>query len=128
MEIELSLEFLRVVEKAAIESAKTMGLGDGHKADQAAVEAMRKVMDEVPMDGTIVRALLQAGAWRVEGGMTKETYLDFLGCLASMLLGSDALLLLLRFKALEQGVDWEQIRSDLERWVGASVSPRSERE
>ena len=54
MEIELSLEFLRVVEKAAIESAKTMGLGDGHKADQAAVEAMRQVMDEVPMDGTIV--------------------------------------------------------------------------
>ena len=54
MEIELSLEFLRVVEKAAIESAKTMGLGDGHKADRAAVESMRKVMDEVPMDGTIV--------------------------------------------------------------------------
>src|SRR5258705_1473769 len=54
MEIELSLEFLRVVEQAAIESAKTMGLGDGHKADQAAVESMRKVMDEVPMDGTIV--------------------------------------------------------------------------
>src|SRR5258705_2542143 len=54
MEIELSLEFLRVVEQAAIESAKTMGLGDGHKADQAAVESMRKVTDEVPMDGTIV--------------------------------------------------------------------------
>src|SRR6202163_3820742 len=54
MEIELSLEFLRVVEQAAIESAKTMGLGDGHRADQAAVESMRKVMDEVPMDGTIV--------------------------------------------------------------------------
>ena len=33
MEIELSLEFLRVVEQAAIESAKTMGqLGDGHKS------------------------------------------------------------------------------------------------
>src|SRR6201998_20918 len=54
MEIELSLEFLRVVETAAIESAKTMGLGDAHRADQAAVEAMRRVMDEVPMDGTIV--------------------------------------------------------------------------
>ena len=54
MEIELSLEFLRVVERAAIESAKTMGLGDRHRADQVAVEAMRKVMDEVPMDGTIV--------------------------------------------------------------------------
>jgi len=44
MEIELSLEFLRVVEQAAIASAKTMGLGDAHKADQAAVESMRKVM------------------------------------------------------------------------------------
>src|ERR1700731_277117 len=54
MEIELSLEFLRVVEQAAIESAKTMGLGDGHRADQAAVAAMRRVMDEGPMDGTIV--------------------------------------------------------------------------
>src|ERR1700686_772474 len=54
MEIELSLEFLRVVEQAAIESAKTMGRGDGHMADQAAVAAMRRVMDEVPMDGTIV--------------------------------------------------------------------------
>ena len=54
MEIELSLQFLRVVEKAAIASAKTMGLGDGHKADQAAVESMRRVMDEMPMDGTIV--------------------------------------------------------------------------
>jgi fructose-1,6-bisphosphatase class II len=31
-----------------------MGLGDAHTADQAAVESMRKVMDEVPMDGTIV--------------------------------------------------------------------------
>src|ERR1700694_704528 len=53
MEIELSLQVLRGVEQAAIESAKTMGLGDGHRADQAAVESMRKVMDEVPMDGTI---------------------------------------------------------------------------
>ena len=54
MEIELSLQFLRVVERAAIASAKTMGLGDGRKADQAAVESMRQVMDEMPMDGTIV--------------------------------------------------------------------------
>jgi fructose-1,6-bisphosphatase class II len=54
MEAELSLEFLRVVEQAAIASARTMGQGDRHKADEAAVEAMRKVMDAVPMDGTIV--------------------------------------------------------------------------
>ncbi|HKS81892.1 MAG TPA: class II fructose-bisphosphatase [Candidatus Acidoferrales bacterium] len=54
MEKELSLEFLRVVERAAIASAHTMGLGDRHKADHAAVEAMRSEMDSVSMDGTIV--------------------------------------------------------------------------
>src|SRR5208283_926444 len=42
------------VEQAAIASARTMGLGDRHKADDVAVEAMRRVMDTVPMDGTIV--------------------------------------------------------------------------
>jgi fructose-1,6-bisphosphatase class II len=54
MEIELSLEFLRVVEQAAIAAARTMGQGDGHRADGVTVEAMRQVMDSVPMDGTIV--------------------------------------------------------------------------
>jgi fructose-1,6-bisphosphatase class II len=54
MEIKLGLEFLRVVEQAAIAAARTMGLGDRHKADDVAVEAMRHVMDTVPMDGTIV--------------------------------------------------------------------------
>jgi len=54
MEQELSLEYLRVVERAAIASARTMGLGDRHKADQVAVEAMRSEMDTVGMDGTIV--------------------------------------------------------------------------
>src|SRR6185437_16514145 len=54
MEIQLSLELLRVVEQAAIASARTMGTGDRHQADQAAVQAMRHVMDHVPMDGTIV--------------------------------------------------------------------------
>ena len=54
MEIELSLEFLRVVERAAIASARTMGLGDRHGSDQAAVQAMRSEMDTVGMDATIV--------------------------------------------------------------------------
>ncbi len=54
MESQLSLEFLRVVEEAAIAAARTMGLGDRHKADAVAVEAMRRVMDTVEMDGTIV--------------------------------------------------------------------------
>jgi fructose-1,6-bisphosphatase II len=54
MEERLSLEFLRVVENAAVASARTMGFGDRHKADEVAVEAMRKTMDQVEMDGTIV--------------------------------------------------------------------------
>jgi fructose-1,6-bisphosphatase class II len=54
MEAQLSLEFLRVVEQAAISAAHTMGLGDGRKADEAAVKAMRATMDTVGMDGTIV--------------------------------------------------------------------------
>ncbi len=54
MEFELALEFVRVVEEAAIASAHTMGTGDGHKADQAATEAMRNTMEKVPMRGTIV--------------------------------------------------------------------------
>jgi fructose-1,6-bisphosphatase II len=51
---DLSLEFLRVVEQAAIASAHTMGQGDRPNADHVAVEAMRRELDGVPIDGTIV--------------------------------------------------------------------------
>src|SRR5207249_4833146 len=54
MDSDLSLEFLRVVEQAAIACAHTMGQGDRHHSDHVAVEAMRRVMDTVPIDGTIV--------------------------------------------------------------------------
>jgi fructose-1,6-bisphosphatase class II len=54
MNSDLSLDFLRVVEQAAIACAHTMGQGDRHKSDQAAVEAMREALDTVPIDGTIV--------------------------------------------------------------------------
>ena len=54
MEIELSLEFVRVVEEAAIEAARTMGRGDARLADQAAVETMRRVLDSVPVAATVV--------------------------------------------------------------------------
>ncbi|MEP7304263.1 MAG: class II fructose-bisphosphatase [Acidobacteriota bacterium] len=54
MDSDLSLEFLRVVEQAAIACAHTMGQGDRHNSDHVAVEAMRQVMDTVPIDGTIV--------------------------------------------------------------------------
>jgi fructose-1,6-bisphosphatase class II len=52
--LDFSLELLRVVEAAAIASARTMGMGDANASDHAAVEAMRASMDTIPMDGTIV--------------------------------------------------------------------------
>src|SRR4051812_22246377 len=54
MDSDLSLDFLKVVEQAAIACAHTMGQGDRHGSDRVAVEAMRRVMDDLPMDGTIV--------------------------------------------------------------------------
>ena len=54
MERSLLLELVRVTEAAALDSARLMGRADGTAADRAAVEAMRRAMDEVPMDGTIV--------------------------------------------------------------------------
>lgn len=51
---ELSLDFLRVCESAAIAAARTMGQGDRKYSDHVAVEAMREVMDSVPMRGRIV--------------------------------------------------------------------------
>src|SRR5436190_3317832 len=51
---DLSLEMLRVVEDAAIASARTMGMGDATGADRAAVEAMRRCLDTLAIDGTIV--------------------------------------------------------------------------
>jgi len=51
---DLSLEVLRVVEEAAIASARTMGMGNPETADRAAVESMRRCLDTIAIDGTIV--------------------------------------------------------------------------
>src|SRR6516162_316643 len=51
---DLSLEVLRVVEDAAIASARTMGMGDPNASDQAAVESMRRSLDTIAIDGSIV--------------------------------------------------------------------------
>ncbi len=51
---ELSVHFLKVVEAAAVESAKTMGKGDRYFSDRRAVEAMRRELDNIEIDGTIV--------------------------------------------------------------------------
>ena len=53
-EEELSLQLIRVVEKAAIAAARTMGNGDRKESDRVATEAMRTAFEDVPIDGTIV--------------------------------------------------------------------------
>jgi fructose-1,6-bisphosphatase II len=54
IESDLAPKFLRVVETAAIASARTMGQGQRALSDQVATEAMRRTMENIPMRGTIV--------------------------------------------------------------------------
>jgi fructose-1,6-bisphosphatase II len=50
----LALELVRVTEAAALAAARMIGRGDKEGADQAAVDAMRHVLDSVSMDGVVV--------------------------------------------------------------------------
>ena len=50
----LALELVRVTEAAALAAARWVGRGEKESADGAAVDAMRLLMDTVPMDGVVV--------------------------------------------------------------------------
>jgi fructose-1,6-bisphosphatase II / sedoheptulose-1,7-bisphosphatase len=50
----LSLEIVRVTERAAVAAARLCGRGDEKSADQAAVDAMRRELNNLPIRGTIV--------------------------------------------------------------------------
>ena len=50
----LALELVRVTEAAALAGSRWMGRGDKEGADGAAVDAMRHVLNSVPMDGVVV--------------------------------------------------------------------------
>jgi len=50
----LALELVRVTEAAALAAARWVGRGEKESADQAAVDAMRLLLDTVPMDGLVV--------------------------------------------------------------------------
>jgi fructose-1,6-bisphosphatase II len=50
----LALEFVRVTEAAAMAAARWVGRGDKEAADQAAVDAMRLMLDTVDMAGVVV--------------------------------------------------------------------------
>jgi fructose-1,6-bisphosphatase II / sedoheptulose-1,7-bisphosphatase len=50
----LTLELVRVTERAAVSAARLRGRGDEKAADQAAVDAMRRELNRLPIDGEIV--------------------------------------------------------------------------
>ena len=50
----LALELVRVTEAAALAASRWMGRGRKNEADGAAVEAMRRAFDYIPIDGTVV--------------------------------------------------------------------------
>lgn len=54
LERNLALELVRVTEAAALASSRLMGRGDNNAVDAAAVDAMRSMLDTVPMDGIVV--------------------------------------------------------------------------
>lgn len=54
MDRELALEFARVTEAAALNSARWMGKGNKIAADDAAVKAMRAMFDTIHIEGTVV--------------------------------------------------------------------------
>ncbi|MCB9645670.1 MAG: class II fructose-bisphosphatase [Deltaproteobacteria bacterium] len=54
MDRNLAMDAVRVTEAAALASARTMGLGDLHRAEEAAVQAMRQAFDSLDISGTVV--------------------------------------------------------------------------
>jgi fructose-1,6-bisphosphatase II / sedoheptulose-1,7-bisphosphatase len=50
----LSMELVRVTERAAVSAARLRGRGNEKAADQAAVDAMRRELNRLPIDGTVV--------------------------------------------------------------------------
>jgi fructose-1,6-bisphosphatase II len=50
----LAMDLARVTEAAALAAGRWMGRGDKEAADQAAVDAMRLVLNTVPMEGVVV--------------------------------------------------------------------------
>lgn len=77
-------EAVRVTEKAAIAASAMIGKGDEKKADQLAVNAMRKMLGEMHIDGTVVigegerdqAPMLYVGERVGKGGVAVDIALD----------------------------------------------------
>ena len=55
MNRQLSMEFVRITEQAALKSGRLMGTGDKEGADQAAVDGMHEQFAKTPVSGTVDR-------------------------------------------------------------------------
>lgn len=73
---------------------------------------------------SIVRKLLEAGAQRVEGGMTEESYFDYLCSLFQLFCDPGRLGFLLRMKCLELDIDFESLVARVNSFLTASGWPR----
>jgi fructose-1,6-bisphosphatase II / sedoheptulose-1,7-bisphosphatase len=84
MDRKLAFEAVRVTEAAAIHAARQIGRGDERAADQAAVEAMRHALNDLPIEGTVVigegerdeAPMLYIGEKVGTGGVTVDIALD----------------------------------------------------
>lgn len=86
----LTLELVRVTERTAVSAARIRGRGDEKAADQAAVDAMRRELNNLPIQGTVVigegerdeAPMLFIGekVGREEGGLAVDIALDPLEC------------------------------------------------
>lgn len=84
MDRNFALEFVRATEAAAIACARLMGRGDNNAADEAAVDAMRRVLNDIQIDGTVVigegerdeAPMLYIGEKVGLGGMAVDIALD----------------------------------------------------
>ena len=54
IERNIAMELVRVTEAAALAAARYMGMGDKDLVDQAAVDAMRTILNHIRMDGVVV--------------------------------------------------------------------------
>ena len=71
LERVLSIEIVRVTERAAVSAARLRGHGKDKASDQAAVDAMRRELNKLPIDGTVVIGegeMDEAPMQRHEGG------------------------------------------------------------
>src|ERR1700741_3716598 len=84
LERVLTLEIVRVTERAAVSAARLRGHGNEKAADQAAVDAMRRELNGLPIEGTVVigegerdeAPMLFIGEHVGQGGVTVDIALD----------------------------------------------------